>query len=185
MAYILQKGNEYCCLDSRNKIHRTQDIGFATRFTDINRACGLLCLARKKLKGFRVIDLDSGIAAAGIHAAKRKKFSEPERVAIYNRCKGRCGICGKFVPFDVFTVDHIIPLEKGGTNAMENLQCAHSWCNLIKHNASMEELMVKLVEIVLYQVRMMIGDAVERRAGIFQKHKAKILDTINGGNRSH
>ena len=185
MAYILRKGNEYCFLDGRNKIHRTQDIGFATRFTDIKKACDLLYLARKKLKGFRVVDLDADMVMAGKDSTKRRMFSEPERMAVYNRCKGRCGICGRFVPYDEFTVEHIIPLEKGGTNAMENLQCAHSWCNLIKHNASMEELMVKLVEIVLYQVRMMIGDAVERRAGIFQKHKAKILDTINGGNRSH
>lgn len=163
MAYILQKGNEYCCLDSRNKIHKTQDIGFATRFTDINKAYGLLCLARKKLKGFRVMDLDSGMVAAGKYTTKRKKFSEPERVVIYNRCKGRCGICGKFVPYDVFTIDHIVPLEKGGTNAMENLQCAHSWCNYVKRGSSMGELVGKLAGIVMYQMKVRIEKSIRSR----------------------
>lgn len=157
MAYILQRGHDYCCLDGRNKIHKTQDIGFATRFSDINRAYGLLCLARKKLKGFRVVDLDSGMIASGKYAMKRKKFSEPERAVIYNRCKGRCGICGKFVPYEVFTIDHIVPLAKGGTNAMENLQCAHSWCNYVKRDSSMEELIGKLAGIMLYQTKVQIG----------------------------
>ena len=163
MAYILQRGHDYCCLDGRNKIHKTQDIGFATRFTDIDRAYGLLCLARKKLKGFRVVDLDSGIMASGKHATKRKKFSEPERAAVYNRYKGRCGICGKFVPYEVFTIDHIVPLAKSGTNAMENLQCAHSWCNYVKGDSSMEELVGKLAGIMLYQTKVWIGRFVWRR----------------------
>ena len=173
MAYILQKGNEYCCLDSRNKIHKTQDIGFATRFTDIRKAYDLLYLARKKLKGFRVVDLDAGMVMAGKDSTKRRMFSEPERMAIYNRYKGRCGICGKFVPFDAFTVDHIIPLAKGGTNAMENLQCAHSWCNLVKGNFLREELTRKLVGIVMYQMKVWTGGSVKRMAGCLKDWRYK------------
>lgn len=163
MAYILRKGNEYCFLDGRNKIHRTQDIGQASRFTDIKKAYDLLYMARKKLKGFKVMDLDADMEEAGKDAAKRRMLSEPERVAIYNRCKGRCGICGKFVPFDVFTVDHIIPLAKGGTNALENLQCAHSWCNYVKGEVPMGELTRKLACIVLHQVKVKIEDSTWRR----------------------
>ena len=179
MSYILQKGNEYCCLDVRNKIHRTQDIGFATRFTDITKAYDLLCLARKKLKGFRVVDLDVGMVMAGKDSTKRRMFSEPERMTIYNRYKGRCGICGKFVPFDVFTVDHIVPLAKGGSNAMENLQCAHSWCNLVKGNSLREELTRKLVGIVLYQMKVWTGGSVKRMAGCLKDWRYKTQDTVN------
>lgn len=163
MAYILQRGRDYCCLDGRNKIHRTQDINFATRFTNIKKAYDLLYMARKKLKGFRVVDLDADIMEAEKGVSKRRMFSEPERAVVYNRYKGRCGICGKFVPYKVFTIDHIIPLEKGGSNAIENLQCAHNWCNSIKRNSSMKELLRKLVEIVLYQVKVQIGGFIWRR----------------------
>lgn len=49
----------------------------------------------------------------------------------------RCGICGQEVdriykyphPLSA-TVDHIIPIAKGGhPSALENLQLAHRWCN--------------------------------------------------------
>lgn len=163
MAYILQKGNEYCCLDSRNKIHKTQDIGFATRFTDITKAYDLLCLARKKLEGFKIVDLDVDPGTAEKGMARRRAFSDRERMAAYNRCKGRCGICGRFVPYDESVIDHIISLAKGGTNAMENLQCAHSWCNYVKRCDSIEELTRKLVGIVLYQMKVWVGKSTWRR----------------------
>lgn len=93
-----------------------------------------------------------------IHKVKRKQFSATERVKIYNKCKGRCDICGKFVPYDSFTVDHIIPLAKGGTNAMDNLQAACGVCNLIKQDILPEDLMTKLTEIILYQMRNSYND---------------------------
>lgn len=51
-----------------------------------------------------------------------------------------CAICGRAVDFDkVFpdpwspTIDHIIPISKGGDPAaLENLQLAHLQCNRIK-----------------------------------------------------
>ena len=53
-----------------------------------------------------------------------------------------CGICGRAVNFDKkfpdpwsATLDHIIPIEKGGDPAsLENLQLAHLQCNRIKSN---------------------------------------------------
>ena len=89
MAYILQKGHDYCCLDGRNKVHKTQDIDFATRFMDIRKAYDFLYMASRKLKGFRVVNLDGDMVTAGKDSTKRRVFSEPERAVIYNRCKGR------------------------------------------------------------------------------------------------
>lgn len=50
-----------------------------------------------------------------------------------------CGICGepidrklKFPNQMSFSVDHIIPLAKGGTHTMDNLQAAHLICNSYK-----------------------------------------------------
>jgi 5-methylcytosine-specific restriction endonuclease McrA len=58
-----------------------------------------------------------------------------------------CGICGRPVDFDKkfpdpwsATIDHIIPVIKGGDpTSLENLQLAHSYCNRQKST--------KLVEI--------------------------------------
>lgn len=52
----------------------------------------------------------------------------------------RCAICGKKIRnFEDLTVDHIIPLDKGGKKVIENCQLAHKSCNAAKSNALPEE----------------------------------------------
>ena len=82
----------------------------------------------------------------------RKSFTAQERAAVYNKTEGHCAICGEFVPYTDFTVDHIIPLAKGGNNDLSNLQCACSVCNRIKQDILPEDLMKKLTRIMVYQV---------------------------------
>lgn len=50
-----------------------------------------------------------------------------------------CGICGLPIDYELpgtdqwgFTLDHIIPIIKGGTTTRENLQAAHRKCNRTK-----------------------------------------------------
>lgn len=41
-----------------------------------------------------------------------------------------CGICGKPINnMKHCTVDHIVPLSRGGQTTLENCQLAHVWCN--------------------------------------------------------
>ena len=56
-------------------------------------------------------------------------------------CCERCGICGENIdstikPKDKYslTVDHIIPVSKGGNHILDNLQLAHMICNAYKSN---------------------------------------------------
>lgn len=47
-----------------------------------------------------------------------------------------CGICGKsIINLKEATIDHIIPLSKGGHSGLSNLQLAHEKCNLLKGNS--------------------------------------------------
>ena len=52
----------------------------------------------------------------------------------------RCGICGKRIKrcSDV-TIDHIIPLARGGKNVLMNYQLAHEFCNIEKGNLTPDE----------------------------------------------
>ena len=111
---------------------------------------------------------------------KRKSFTSSERVAIYDRNHGRCAICGRYVPFADFTVDHIIPISKGGTNNMDNLQCACKTCNMIKQDILPEDLMEKLSEIILYQTRKTDDDKLRKKMNYIhrQKQKHKVLKVI-------
>lgn len=171
MAYILQKGTQYCFIDERHSICKTEDINLATRFENSKKAHDKLDLATKKLKGFKVINLDDINNVEEQVKVKRKQFSKEDRVIIYNKNKGRCAICGKFVPFDEFTIDHIIPLAKGGTNELRNLQCTCKTCNLIKQDILPEDLMGKLTEIVLYQMRKSYNDLLWRRLNHLRKQQ--------------
>jgi len=59
--------------------------------------------------------------------------------AVIRRTKPPCGICLEPIDYTLrspnpmsFEVDHIMPLNKGGADAMENLQASHRVCNRTK-----------------------------------------------------
>ena len=70
-------------------------------------------------------------------ARERNAFvTRVSRVKIYTRDRWRCGICNKAVarnrvaPHPLSpTIDHIIPLSKGGTHEPANVRLAHYICN--------------------------------------------------------
>ena len=67
------------------------------------------------------------------NAKKLEQFIEVvDPLVVYNRDKGICGICHKIVSIDDYHIDHIIPLSKGGEHSYNNVQLAHSKCNLHK-----------------------------------------------------
>lgn len=52
-----------------------------------------------------------------------------------------CGICQELITdLSELTIDHIVPLSRGGTNFPENLQPAHQSCNWSKGSKLMDEL---------------------------------------------
>ena len=50
-----------------------------------------------------------------------------------------CELCNKPILFGKDSLDHKTPLTRGGSNLYENLQVAHSFCNSVKLNKTMEE----------------------------------------------
>lgn len=61
------------------------------------------------------------------------------RVEVAKKTNYLCGICNEKVDLDVKhpdplfgSIDHIVPLAKGGSNDLDNLQIAHLKCNLSK-----------------------------------------------------
>ena len=55
-----------------------------------------------------------------------------DRGEVYIRDNGICGICKCHVPLHEVTIDHIIPLSKGGEHSKRNIQIAHRSCNSAK-----------------------------------------------------
>jgi 5-methylcytosine-specific restriction endonuclease McrA len=50
-----------------------------------------------------------------------------------------CYLCGKFVELADLEFDHIVPLSRGGSDALVNIAVSHRWCNRQKHNKLPEE----------------------------------------------
>lgn len=70
--------------------------------------------------------------------------------ALYDRDGGRCQLCGGLCDYDDFilrdgvtvvgnlypSIDHVVPLSRGGSHTWDNVQLAHKGCNCIKYNTT-------------------------------------------------
>ena len=88
--------------------------------------------------------------------SERRKFTDYEKKTIYANGNGRCGICGKPINYSAKTVDHKIPLSKGGTNGFDNLQPACLTCNLLKGSLTMPELINQVNGILRHNTHLKI-----------------------------
>jgi hypothetical protein len=52
---------------------------------------------------------------------------------------GKCWFCGAYVPRDAMTVDHMVPVVRGGQPTLENLVVSCEHCNKAKAGMSLEE----------------------------------------------
>ena len=109
--------------------------------------------AQSHASGFR---RGHGLPSGGSDS-RRRLFTTQERNLIYNRTEGHCGICGRFIPLEEYTIDHIIPLSKGGTNDLDNLQACCSFCNKAKDDSLGDEFFDRITRIFLYQAKLKYG----------------------------
>ena len=68
----------------------------------------------------------------------RRPFTKTEREQIYAKCGGHCAYCGCELPYDKMQIDHVISVEHGGTDDMDNLLPACRSCNHYKHCSTLE-----------------------------------------------
>ena len=76
-----------------------------------------------------------------IHQTKRRSFKKEasgtftigEWKLLKKQYGYRCPLCGKKEPEITLTIDHVIPISKGGSNWIENIQPLCSFCNAKKH----------------------------------------------------
>ena len=67
-------------------------------------------------------------------APEKRRLDAHLRQKIIERDGYRCGLCGGDVEPDDVHIDHIHPYSLGGTDHPDNLQVAHSSCNMEKGN---------------------------------------------------
>lgn len=65
-------------------------------------------------------------------------FNASDVLRLYEAQKARCYYCGKSIK-DGYHIDHVLPRDRGGSNAPGNIVLACAFCNLSKHNKTLEE----------------------------------------------
>lgn len=81
---------------------------------------------------------------ARLHEAESERYTAIE---IAERDGWRCGICGRRIGKSYrhphprsLSIDHIVPISKGGDDVKSNVQAAHLRCNLSKHTGGTDQL---------------------------------------------
>ena len=90
-------------------------------------------------------------AAEPEHFDIRDHYNDPElRQEIFVRDKWKCQYCGELLSPTTSTLDHVIPVSAGGTNAASNLVAACLVCNSIKsgrtYDKAAPQLLARIVE---------------------------------------
>lgn len=77
---------------------------------------------------------------------KRDTTTRDRHRAYIRRLKPNCALCHEPIDYNLhhldpmaFTVDHIVPLAKGGTDEIANKQATHRACNRTKWDAMPDE----------------------------------------------
>lgn len=76
------------------------------------------------------------------HEARKRGASIVERIhrtAIITRDNSTCYLCDQYLEPDQITLDHVIPLVRGGSHTTDNLKVACRSCNCKKHTMTAEE----------------------------------------------
>lgn len=159
MAVLLTNGTFYIALKNTGRIIKVSDIRQAHDFHSIDKAILKKKSAPSKCSGYYYIiveDLEETHTI--IPKIKRRKYSVEERKIIYGKANGYCQLCGRKIAFEDMTIDHIIPLANGGSNAMENTQAACLICNRFKANIYPDQFFDRISEVFIYQMQKKYGD---------------------------
>ncbi len=140
------KARIYCstpCLYAGNLKDKRDD--YAANLSKACRDCGVditsLPWSRLCPKCRRVIDTEAHRAGQQRRRARLRGVEHESIIArqIYEHDDWTCGICG--LPVDQAltyphkmsaSLDHVIPIARGGTHTKGNVQCSHLVCNVLK-----------------------------------------------------
>ena len=162
MAILLTNGEFFIAHNKTGAVIKVHSISQAQNFYSWERAVQQKNKTPRKCKSYYVIDTDiverqpeteqPEQMIIPVKKVKRKCYSPNQRKIIYEKSNGICQLCGRKIAFEDMSIDHIIPLDGGGTNGIENTQAACVACNRFKANILPEQFFDRITEIFMYQM---------------------------------
>ena len=87
------------------------------------------------------------MATLAVPAQPLNYYRDPDlRTKLFERDKWTCRYCGERVSIENVTLDHFVPVSKGGTDAPENLSTCCLVCNAVKSGKTCEEAAPAILE---------------------------------------
>lgn len=99
----------------------------------------------------------------------RRKLTQEERQAVYDKCCGNCAYCGKHIEFRDMQVDHVIALRKGGADSIDNMLPACRSCNHYKSTLTLEQFRTAIERMPQVLERDCVTYKIAKRFGIVQE----------------
>lgn len=84
----------------------------------------------------KVVRFKTGIPPGKILLRKKLKFNRND---LFHRDNGKCQYCDIHLTKDVATIDHVLPVSKGGTTTWDNCVLCCKSCNSKKGNKLLSE----------------------------------------------
>lgn len=172
--YILKCNDYYIFIDCNGGIKKSKDK--KTVFATKEEAIKIKNKAPAKTKNYALIQYPENAENIAQSNSKpkinRKQYSEDVRKLVYHQAKGKCAICGKPLSYDAMTLDHIVPLAKGGRDRVSNLQCTHLCCNQMKGNMQTKDFIKLCIAISIHHLNRLYKD--DREWLSARKHLYKI-----------
>ena len=152
MAIVITNGTYYICLNENGKHRKTEDINKAIQYDSINQAKKYLWAHQdRKTQGYYIYDTEKE-RVIWKQVVQRKHRSAVTREMLYKQYDGRCQLCGKKLTLDDMTLDHIVPLNLGGADRLENIQIACFACNQLKKNILPGDFLNRVTNVFMYQM---------------------------------
>ncbi len=82
-----------------------------------------------------------------VNNSDRIVFSKQTKRLVLDKYNGVCPLCGEAIQDNDVSIDHIIPLSRGGTNDLDNLRPTHAICNRMKNNYTDDEFFGKVSSV--------------------------------------
>lgn len=183
MAIVITNGTYFISYTENNKMIKNKDIETAYNFPVISDAIKVMKHSTRKTKGYYVLDTftnrmlwkhmtneelvqvkrdkakSSDIKRNSKGKIKRRTYSQDTRKLIYNNAGGCCELCGRKLLFEDMSLDHVIPLSRGGIDNVENLSCVCYEDNQFKNNILPDDFMERITKIFIYQMERKHGNS--------------------------
>ena len=79
-----------------------------------------------------------------------KRIRSEDILTLLRRQNFKCALTGQTLTPQTAHLDHIVPLARGGTDAIENLQILHRDVNLAKHTLTVNEFIQLCRDVLNY-----------------------------------